>query len=48
MPTTLIQNGTVVTAGDRYDADVFIENGRITMIGQGLKTPADTVVDAKG
>ena len=48
MPTTLVKNGTVVTAGDRYDADVLIEDGRITTIGQGLKTPADTVVDARG
>jgi dihydropyrimidinase len=48
MPTTLIQNGTVVTAGDRYDADVFIEDGRITTIGKGLKTPAETLIDARG
>ncbi len=48
MPTTLIQNGTVVTAGDRYDADVLIEDGRITTIGKGLPPQADTVVDAKG
>jgi dihydropyrimidinase len=48
MPTTLVKNGTVVTAGDRYDADVLIEDGRITTIGQGLSTPAETVIDARG
>ena len=48
MSTTLVKNGTVVTAGDRYDADVLIENGRITTIGQGLNLPADNVVDASG
>src|SRR5687767_5012572 len=48
MPTTLVQNGTVVTAGDRYDADVLIEDGTIKTIGKGLPAQADTVVDAKG
>jgi len=46
--TTLVKNGTVVTAGDRYDADIYIDKGRITLIGQGLNVPADTVVDASG
>ena len=48
MSTTLVKNGTVVTAGDRYDADIYIDKGRITLIGQGLNLPADTVVDASG
>jgi dihydropyrimidinase len=46
--TTLVKNGTVVTTGDRYDADIYIDKGRITLIGQGLNVPADTVVDASG
>jgi dihydropyrimidinase len=37
-----------VTASDRYDADLYIDKGRITLIGQGLNVPADTVVDASG
>jgi dihydropyrimidinase len=48
MTTTLVKNGTVVTASDRYDADLYIDKGRITLIGQGLNVPADTVVDASG
>jgi dihydropyrimidinase len=48
MSTTLIKGGTVVTASDRYDADVLVEDGRITTIGQGLKTPAEKVIDARG
>ncbi len=48
MSTTLVKNGTVVTASDRYDADIYIDKGRITLIGQGLNVPADTVVDASG
>jgi dihydropyrimidinase len=48
MPTTLVKNGTIVTASDRYEADVLIENGVISTIGRGLPAQADTVVDAAG
>src|SRR5437870_6220011 len=48
MTTTLVKNGTVVTASDRYQADVYIDKGVITLIGQGLNVPADTVIDASG
>src|SRR3989454_10905616 len=46
--TTLVKNGTVVTAADRYQADVYIDRGVVTLIGQGLNLPADTVIDASG
>ncbi|HEX6740021.1 MAG TPA: dihydropyrimidinase [Vicinamibacteria bacterium] len=48
MSTTLVKNGTVVTASDRYDADIYIDRGVVTLIGQGLNLPADAVVDASG
>ena len=48
MSTTLVKNGTVVTAADRYEADIYIDKGAITLIGQGLNLPADTVIDASG
>src|ERR1700752_3699063 len=48
MATTLVKNGTVVTASDRYQADLYIDKGVITLIGQGLNLPADSVVDASG
>jgi dihydropyrimidinase len=48
MSTTLVKNGTVVTAADRYDADIYIDNGVITYIGRALTLTADTVVDAAG
>ena len=48
MTTTLVRNGTIVTASDRYEADVYIDKGVITLIGQGLTLPADTVIDASG
>ncbi len=44
--TTIIKNGTVVTADLTYKADVRVENGVITEIGQGLK--GSTELDATG
>ncbi|MEO0485961.1 MAG: dihydropyrimidinase [Pseudomonadota bacterium] len=46
MTTTIIKNGTVVTADLTYAADVAIENGVITEIGPDLK--GDEVLDATG
>ncbi|MEO0702570.1 MAG: dihydropyrimidinase [Pseudomonadota bacterium] len=34
--STVIKNGTVVTADLTYEADVLVEGGQITQIGQGL------------
>ena len=48
MSTTLVKNATVVTASDRYDGDIYIDNGVVTLIGKGLNLPADTIVDASG
>jgi dihydropyrimidinase len=48
MSTTLVANGTIVTASDRYDGDIYIDKGVITLIGRGLSLPADIVVDAAG
>jgi dihydropyrimidinase len=47
--TTLIRNGTVVTARDTRAADILIENDKIKDVGPGL--PADAaarVIDATG
>ena len=41
MGTTLVKNGTVVTAADRYQADIYIDKGVITLLGQGLNLPYD-------
>lgn len=35
--TTIIKNGTVITADLTYKADVRVENWVITEIGQGLQ-----------
>lgn len=48
MATTLVRGGTILTASDRYDADLFIDDGRVATIGRGLPAQADTVVEARG
>ncbi len=47
MPT-LIKNGTIVTAGDTYPADVLIDAEQIVQIGKNLQTDGAQVVDARG
>jgi dihydropyrimidinase len=44
----IIQNGTVVTATDIYQADVLIENGKVATIGNNLDTNGAEVIDASG
>ncbi|MDZ7603907.1 MAG: dihydropyrimidinase [Hoeflea sp.] len=46
MSTTVIKNGTIVTADLTYKADVMIEGGVITAIGPNLV--GDTALDATG
>lgn len=48
MNTTLIKNGTVVTATDTFPADIYIEDERIHSIGKDLPVQAKKVIDAKG
>src|SRR5690348_6222504 len=45
---TLIKNGTIVTAVDRYADDVLVEDEKITVIGASLDMHADKVIDASG
>ncbi len=47
--TTLIKNGTVVTAGDTFKADVLIDGEQVTMLGKNLAEDGhDEVIDAEG
>jgi len=48
MKKLLIKNGTVVTASEVQNADVYIEGEKVHTIGKDLKHAADTVIDAKG
>ena len=46
--SVLIKGGRVITAADDYVGDVFIENERISLIGESLDVDADKVIDAAG
>ena len=50
MSSVLIKGGRVITAADDYVGDVFIENERISLIGESLSdtVEADRVIDASG
>ena len=42
----LIKGGRIITAADDYVGDVYVEDGRIVMIGESLDVDADRVIDA--
>ncbi|UCZ51416.1 dihydropyrimidinase [Bacillus shivajii] len=44
----IIKNGTIVTAADTYQADILIENEKISTIGSNFSEDGAEVVDAKG
>ena len=46
--STLIRGGRIVTAADDYVADVFVDDERISLIGESLDIKADKVIDAAG
>lgn len=46
--TTLIKNGTLITAEAEYAADILVQDGKIKAIGQNITDAADNVIDASG
>lgn len=46
--STLIKNGTIVTAGDTVEADLLIEDGTVALIGRNLPAGGAQVIDAAG
>ena len=45
----LIRNGEVITASERFFADIFCEDEQITRIGENLDAPSDAdIIDATG
>lgn len=44
----LIKNGIIVTATDTYQADVLIEQGKISTIGLDLSVEGAEIIDAQG
>ena len=45
---TIVRNGTVVTATDRFAADIAIENGTIAAIARTLPSNGSATIDASG
>jgi dihydropyrimidinase len=48
MSTTVITGGTVVTAAERFAADLYIRDGVIVGLGHDLDIAVDTAIDAAG
>ena len=46
--SVLIKGGRIVTAGDDYVGDIFIEGESVSLIGRSLDVQADRVIDARG
>ena len=46
--STIIRNGRIITAVDDYEADIFIEDEKISVIGKDLKIDSNKVIDATG
>jgi dihydropyrimidinase len=46
--STLIKNGTLITASETFQADILIENETISQIGENLQHPSADIVDATG
>jgi dihydropyrimidinase len=44
--TTLIKNGTIITATDTYKADILVKNGVISEIGREISKIASEIIDA--
>jgi len=44
--TTLIKNGTIITATDMYKADLLVKNGIVAEIGREISKIASEIIDA--
>ena len=44
--TTLIKNGTIITATDTYKADLLVKNGIVSEIGREISKIASEIIDA--
>jgi len=46
--STLIKNGTLITASETFEADILIEGEKISFIGKDLQHPSADIIDAAG
>src|SRR5512140_297984 len=44
----LIKNGTLITASETFEADILVEDEKISLIGRNLQHPKAEVIDAAG
>ena len=44
----LIKNGTLITGSETFEADILIEDEKISLIGKALNHPSAEVIDATG
>ena len=44
----LIRKGRIVLADKDFTADIFVDRGKIQVIGEALAQPADLIIDASG
>lgn len=48
MVAKLIKNGTLLTASETFEADILVEDEKISLIGKDLKHPNAEIIDAAG
>src|SRR3954469_12287644 len=46
--SVLIKGGRILTAADDYVGDVYVEDERVSLIGESLDVQADRTIDASG
>jgi dihydropyrimidinase len=46
--SVLIKGGRIITAADDYVGDVFVDDGKVALLGASLDMAADRVIDARG
>ena len=46
--SVLIKGGRIITAADEYVGDVYVEDGKIALLGASLDVPAEKTIDATG
>src|SRR5512135_2870093 len=44
----LIKNGTLLTASETFEADILVEDEKISLIGKDLQHPSAEVIEATG
>lgn len=45
---SIIKNGSIVSPAETYEADILIENGKISSIGTNMNSENAEIIDAKG